>query len=154
GSGDGRTGVPRPPGLPRALNEKAVHFALAMAADPAPDDASRASYETLLKTAISDQVDDGSWTSWPETRPPLFGKSHQRTTTMAALALLPAAGAGDAAAKGAFDRAVEWLARNGADDDPQPLALRLVLWRRLGRPAEECAALARSIRSRQNEDGG
>src|SRR3989442_726578 len=40
-SGEGKTGVPRPAGLPKALNAKAVWFALALGADPKPDAASR-----------------------------------------------------------------------------------------------------------------
>src|SRR5689334_9598363 len=40
-SGDGKTGVPRPEGIPKAFNEKAVHFALALAADPEPDDTAK-----------------------------------------------------------------------------------------------------------------
>src|SRR5262245_18846811 len=35
-AGDGKTGVPRPPGIPKALNTKAVYFALGLEADPAP----------------------------------------------------------------------------------------------------------------------
>src|SRR5207302_7628311 len=36
-SGDGKTGVPRPKGVPKALNAKAVWFALALGADAKPD---------------------------------------------------------------------------------------------------------------------
>src|SRR6516164_4821610 len=36
-SGDGKTGVPRPAGRPKALNAKAVWLALALGADPKPD---------------------------------------------------------------------------------------------------------------------
>ncbi len=41
-----------------------------------------------------------------------------------------------------------------SDGDPQSIALRLVLWNRLGRPAEETQPLVERIRERQNEDGG
>src|SRR5205807_9879595 len=40
------------------------------------------------------------------------------------------------------------------DNDPQSVALRLVLWRRLGRPAGERGPLVQHIRKRQNADGG
>jgi hypothetical protein len=40
------------------------------------------------------------------------------------------------------------------DDDPQSIALRLVVWKRLGRPAEEWMPLAQRIKVPQNEDGG
>jgi hypothetical protein len=36
-SGGGKAGVPRPAGVPQALNAKAVWFALALGADPKPD---------------------------------------------------------------------------------------------------------------------
>jgi hypothetical protein len=153
-SGDGKTGVARPPEVPRALNEKAVNFALALAADPAPDDVSREGMKRLLQTVESDQVDNGSWNSWPDTRPPIFGNSDERTTALATLALLPTAASGDEAAKAARDKGVAWLERTTTDDDPQSIALRVVLWQRLGRPAEQSAAWVERIRSRQNVDGG
>src|SRR5438876_655227 len=68
-SGEGKTGVPRPAGLPKALNAKAVWFALALGADPKPDAASREGLNLLLKTVKSDQTENGSWAAWPETRP-------------------------------------------------------------------------------------
>src|SRR5262245_34345822 len=36
-SGDGKTGIARPAGVPKALNAKAVWFAVALGADPKPD---------------------------------------------------------------------------------------------------------------------
>src|SRR6185295_9884200 len=101
-----------------------------------------------------DQIENGSWTSWPETRPPIFGNSDERATALATLALLPAAAAGVDTARAARDKGVRWLADTKTDDDPQSIAMRLVLWRRLGRPAEEWEPLARRIKERQNADGG
>src|SRR5262249_55515536 len=40
------------------------------------------------------------------------------------------------------------------DDDPQSIAMRLVLWQRLDRPAEEWEPLVHRIKERQNADGG
>lgn len=108
----------------------------------------------LLETVKGDQADDGSWSAWPETRPPIFGDSDESMTALATLAVLPAAAAGDDSAQAVRDRGARWLAGTEADDDPQSVALRLVLWRRLGRPAEEWEPLARRIRGRQNADGG
>lgn len=153
-SGDGKTGVPRPAAVPKALNAKAVHFALALAADPAPDAASQKEMKLLLKTVEGDQIENGSWSSWPETRPPIFGNSDDSMTALATLAVLPAATAGDSAAKTTRDRGVQWLAKTKTDDDPQSLAMRLVLWRRLGRPAGEWRPLVERIERRQNADGG
>ena len=108
----------------------------------------------FLKTIEGDQTEDGSWRSWPGTRPPMFGDSDENMTALATLALLPAAASGDEAAKAARDKGVEWLAAAKTDDDPQSVALRLVVWRRLGRPAEQSEPLVRRIEERQNADGG
>ena len=153
-SGDGKTGVPRPAGIPKALNVKAVNFALALEANPAPDAASQKGLKLLLETIKGDQTEDGAWASWPETRPPIFGNSDDSMTALATLALLPAAGAGDDSAKVVRDKGVAWLAANRTDDDPQSIAMRLVLWRRLERPVEEWEPLAKRIKERQNADGG
>ena len=111
-SGDGKTGVPRPAGMPKALNTKAVYFALALAADPQPDAVSQEGMKLFLKTVKSDQTENGSWSSWPETRPPIFGNSDESMTALATLALLPAAASGDDSAKAVRDKGVQWLDRN------------------------------------------
>jgi squalene-hopene/tetraprenyl-beta-curcumene cyclase len=153
-SGDGKTGVPRPAGIPKALNEKAISLALALGADPEPDDLSREGMKRLLTTVKEDQVESGAWASWPDTRQPIFGNSDERATLVAVLALLPAATAGDDTALAARDRGVQWLTDTKTDDDPQSIALRLVLWQRLGRPAEQWQPLLARVLERQNADGG
>jgi hypothetical protein len=153
-SGDGKTGLPRPAQIPKALNMKAVLFALALDAVPRPDAESQKGLKLLLKTVESDQTANGFWSSWPDTRPPIFGNSDDSATALATLAVLPAAESGDEAAKAVRDKAIQWLAGSKTDDDPQSIAMRLVLWKRLGRPASECQVLARRIQERQNADGG
>jgi squalene-hopene/tetraprenyl-beta-curcumene cyclase len=153
-SGNGKTGVPRPEGRPKALNVKAVLFALALEADPEPDEETRTGLELMLQTVREDQIENGSWVAWPETRPPIFGGSDDSMTALAALALVPAAASGDEPAKGALDRAVQWLAETPTDDDPQSVAMRLVIWSRLNRPSAEREPLMQRIRERQNADGG
>jgi hypothetical protein len=153
-SGSGRTGVPRPEGRPRAFNAKAVYFALALGADREPDEASRKGIKLLLETVQSDQIEDGSWVAWPETRPPFFGGSDDSVTALATLALTPVAATNDDAQKAAREKAVRWIAETKTDDDPQSVAMRLLLWKRLGRSAEECRPLVDRIRERQKEDGG
>lgn len=153
-SGDGKTGLPRPKGIPKALNAKAVWFALALTADRQPDAAAQKGLKLLWKTVQGDQTDNGSWASWPETRPPIFGNSDESMTALATLALLPAAATGDAEAKVVRDKGVKWLTDMKTDDDPQSIAIRLVLWKKLGRPAEVCEPLARRTKERQNADGG
>jgi hypothetical protein len=153
-SGDGKTSLARPADRPKAFNSKALFYALALSGDPQPDATVQAGLKRLLGTVLEDQTDDGSWSAWPDTRPPIFGPSDEVVTVSAALALLPAANAGDAPAAAARDRAVQWLASTKSDDDPQSVTLRLVLWQRLGRPAAELEPLAGRIRERQNADGG
>jgi Squalene-hopene cyclase N-terminal domain len=153
-SGDGKTGVARPKGIPKALNAKAVWFALALGADREPDVVSQKGLKVLVKTMMSDQIDNGSWASWPETRPPIFGNSDDSMTALATLALTSAIAAGDEEAKLVRDKGVKWLAETKTDDDPQSVAMRLVLWKKLGRPAEDWRPLVRRIMERQNADGG
>ena len=150
-SGDGKTGVPRPEGIPRALNAKAVWLALALGAERKPDATTDKGLKLLLKTVEADQLENGAWASWPETRPPIFGNSDESMTALAALALLP--GASDEA-KSARDKAVKWLEKTKSDDDPQSVALRLIVWTRLARPEKEWAPLLKRIRERQNADVG
>lgn len=152
-SGDGKTSLPRPSGIPIALNVKPVWFALALGADDKPDEVSLAGLKRLLETVKGDQTETGAWASWPETRPPIFGHSDENMTVLATLALLPAATEDDSA-KAARDKGVQWLATTKSDEDPQSVAMRLVLWQRLNRPAEETAPLVQRIRERQNTDGG
>ncbi len=153
-SGDGKTSLPRPAGIPKALNTKPVWFALALGADAEPDAVSQAGLKRLLETVKSDQTESGAWASWPETRPPIFGNSDESMTALATLALLPAAAAGDDSAKAVRDKAVQWLTATKTDDDPQSIAIRLVLWQRLNRPVQEREPLIQRIRERQNTDGG
>lgn len=153
-SGDGKTGVPRPESVPQAFNEKAVSFALGLVSVPQPDAVTQQGLRTLLATVKSDQQENGAWASWPETRPPLFGPSDERGTISALLALLPAATDGDEQAIAARNRGLQWLTSHNTDGDPQSIALRLVLWQKLGRSAEEIGPLVAQIRKRQNADGG
>lgn len=151
--GEGKTGVPRPAGIPKAFNAKAIYFAHGLGTDPKRDEAAQSGLQNMLKTVKEDQIDDGSWAAWPETRPPIFGPSNDSVTADATLALLPLAES-DPAAKAARDRGVQWLVTHKTDDDPQSVALRVVLWSKLGRPTEESAPLVARIRERQNSDGG
>jgi len=152
-NGDGKTGVPRPKGIPKALNAKAVWFALALGADPKPDAVTQKGLKLLSKTIAGDQIENGSWASWPETRPPIFGNSDDSMTALATLAILPAATTDDSA-KAVRDKGIQWLEGTKTDDDPQSAAMRLVLWKKLNRPAEEWQPLVRRIKERQNADGG
>ena len=152
-SGEGKTGVPRPEGRPKALNTKAVYFALALGAKSQPDELSQEGLKRLLKTIKEDQTENGSWSAWPETRPPMFGGSDDSMTALATFALSLNT-ASDESTKAVRDKGVQWLASTKTDDDPQSIAMRLVLWWRVGRSIEECEPLVQRIKERQNTDGG
>jgi hypothetical protein len=129
-------------------------LALALGADPKPGAGARKGLNVLLGTVKGEQTENGAWSAWPETRPPIFGHSDDSMTALATLALLPAAASGDDSAKAVRDKGVRWLTTTMTDDDPQSVAMRLVLWQRLGRPAEKWQPLVQRIAERQNADGG
>ncbi len=153
-AGEGKTGVKRPAKVPQAHNTKAVYYALGLGSVARRSDVEQDALNLLLRTVREDQTEDGSWASWPETRPPIFGNSDETASALATLALLPAVAAGNAPAQAAVDKGVAWLEKTETDDDPQSIAMRLVLWTRLGRPREEWIPLTRRIQGRQREDGG
>jgi hypothetical protein len=153
-SGDGKFGLARPASAPQAASPKAIYFALALGLDSKPDATSQKGLKLLLQTVKSEQTANGSWSTWPETRPPIFGSSDESLTALATLALLPVAAAGDDSARAARDKGIKWLTDTRSDDDAQSTALRLILWQRLGRPAAELQPLITRIEERQNADGG
>ncbi len=101
-----------------------------------------------------DQTAAGGWLSWPKTRPPFFGESDDSMTALATLAVSTAAASGDTDAAIVRDKAIKWLTETKTDDDPQSIALRLIVWKKAGRPAKEWKPLVQRINERQNEDGG
>lgn len=153
-SGNGKTSLPRPARIPKALNTKAVHFAMGLNAVPNPDETVKKGLRLMLETIAGDQLENGSWAAWPETRPPFFGPSNDSVTALATLAILPTAETDDAAARATRDKAVKWLTETQTDDDPQAVAMRLLVWAKLKRPAEEIQPVIQSITGRQNPDGG
>ena len=153
-SGNGKTSLPRPNGIPKALNMKAVFFALALGADPQPDEASQNGLKLLLSTVKEDQNDDGVWNTWPDTRPPIFGHSDETATALATLALLPQAVAGEASAVSARDKGLMWLADHETSGDHQAVCVRLMLLAKTIRPGSESQPLVKRIIESQREDGG
>jgi len=154
GSGTGETRIPRPADRPRALNTKAVWFALALEADADPSDSVRSGLATLLETVMKDQTGEGAWVAWPQTRAPMFGDSDASMTALAAWTLVPAAGAGNERARKSLDQAMRWLRQNPPDGELQSLALRLIVWRQTGQPDPEVRTLANQLVRQQRSDGG
>jgi hypothetical protein len=152
--GDGRTGVPRPEGRPKALNMKAIYFALALESNPEPDEASQQAIARFLNTTRDDQLENGSWWAWPETRPPMFGGSDDSMSGLATLALVSARDVKDEMVIAARDRGVKWLTETKSDGDPQSLAVRLMVASRIKRPEADLKSLAQTIQENQQADGG
>ncbi len=80
-SGDGTTGVPRPDGVPEALNTKALYFAQGLVTDPRPNEVTRQVLARFWKTLEADQTElrkmggvarDASAIFWP------IGREHDR----------------------------------------------------------------------------
>ena len=57
--GDGRTSVPRPASAPRALNTKAIYYALGLASVPKPNAGEREALSRFLDTVKADQLENG-----------------------------------------------------------------------------------------------
>jgi hypothetical protein len=153
-AGDGKNSLPRPESAPKAFHSKALYFSLGLATLHGASEFERLGRQRLLATVLGDQLEEGSWQSWPDTRPPIFGKSDETVTAFAGLALLPAAATGDAAAIAARDRALKWLAEHPPAGDHQALAMRLLLLRKADQPEEQWQPLVKQLLDRQNADGG
>jgi hypothetical protein len=133
------------------VNEAPLLLALGVEAGnarPAPD-----GLKKLLASVLSDQGKDGSWKLSLEFRP--IGSSPETLTTLALLALSsPNAPDMGREGKEAREKGLRWLRAANSDDEPQALALRLILWRRLGLPATEWEPMATKLRKAQSADGG
>jgi len=56
--------------------------------------------------------------------------------------------------KAAAQKGLKWLEGSQPGDDPQAIAMRLLLWNRLGRKSADRSPLVDQIRRAQNLDGG
>jgi hypothetical protein len=126
---------------------------LALGIEAGDTKASHDGLKKMLASVVNDQGKDGSWKRVKEARPIL---SSPDTLTTLALLALSAPNAPDMGKEGkaARERGLQWLQSVKADDELQPAALRLILWRRLGRPVSDWEPLVRHLRGAQNEDGG
>jgi squalene-hopene/tetraprenyl-beta-curcumene cyclase len=133
------------------LNQAPLMLALGIEAGDAKAD--EAGLRKLLSSVLRDQGEDGSWKLSYEFRP--IGSSPEALTTLALLALsAPNAPDMGKEAKAAREKGLKWLRAAHADDEPQATALRLILWRRLNRPATDWEPLVQKLRRAQNSDGG
>jgi squalene-hopene/tetraprenyl-beta-curcumene cyclase len=141
----------RPAQTEAVFNE--VPLLLALGIEAGNTNATADGLRQLLSSIVNDQGVDGSWRRINEARPIL--SSPDTLTTLAVLALsAPNAPDMGEEGKAAQQKALQWLETAKPDDELQPAVLRLILWRRLGRPASEWNPLVQQLRNVQNEDGG
>ena len=67
-AGEGKTSVPRPGKVPKALNTKALYYSLGLGSVPHRTVAQRDALKLLLRTVVADQIESGSWAAWLQTR--------------------------------------------------------------------------------------
>jgi squalene-hopene/tetraprenyl-beta-curcumene cyclase len=109
----------------------------------------------LLARALTQQAKDGSWNANSGGRPPVHA-SRDVQTSWILLAMSDASLANSSEDQWVVQRnaATEWLTRNPPADSHQGLAMRLLVHRRLGKPAAEVQPLVDALLRQQNEDGG
>ncbi|MFN4261909.1 MAG: prenyltransferase/squalene oxidase repeat-containing protein [Gemmataceae bacterium] len=130
-------------------------MALALAASPDHDEATEKARQQFLARAVSQQANDGSWDANRGGRPPIHAAQEVQTSWVF-LAL-----GGKEIQPEAKDRwrrqrkaAADWLSQNLPAENPQALAMRLLIYERLGKPAEDAKNLVESLLQLQNTDGG
>jgi squalene-hopene/tetraprenyl-beta-curcumene cyclase len=109
----------------------------------------------LLAHAVSQQGKDGSWHANSGGRPPVHASRDVQTSWL----LLAMSDPGAAKStkdpwKSQREAAARWLSRNPPADSHQALAMRLLVYQRLGKPRGDTRPLLESLRRQQNEDGG
>lgn len=147
----GRLLAKRPEQKEIVFNEAPLFLALGLEAGDTK--ATQDGLKQMLASVVQDQGKDGSWKRVNESRPIL---SSPDTLTMLALLALSAPNAPDLGKDGktAKEKGLQWLQAARPDDELQPIALRLILWRRIGRPSAEWESLAQQLQKAQNDDGG
>jgi squalene-hopene/tetraprenyl-beta-curcumene cyclase len=119
------------------------------------DAAAEKARQRLLAHAVSPQEKDGAWHANSGGRPPVHATRDVQTSWLL-LALSDPAEAKDTKDpwKARREAAAGWLSRNPAADSHQALAMRLLVYQRLEKPAADAKPLLESLLGRQNEDGG
>jgi len=135
------------------VNQTPLMLALAFEAGDAKSDAGRERLTTMLSAVVKEQRPDGSWGIMYVWEP--FGSTPDVITNLALLSLTsPNAPDLGEAGKAAQAKGLAWLAAAKTEETLQGSALKLILWRRLGKPANEQEPLVKQILGWQNADGG
>lgn len=143
------------PALPEGtfVNQGALLLALGLQAGDPLGAATQPGVKNLLDAVIRGQGKDGSWRVMFEWQP--IAAPPDVITTLALLALTApnTPDMGDAG-KVAKEKGLHWLTSTPPSASVQALALRIVLWQRIGRPLTESTAYAKQLTDQQNSDGG
>lgn len=109
----------------------------------------------LLGHAVSQQQADGSWHANSGGRPPVHATRDVQTSWLL-LALSDSEGApnADRSWKSQRETAIQWITRNPASESLQGLAMRILVYRRLGKSPSDLNPLIDSMLAQQNTDGG
>jgi Squalene-hopene cyclase N-terminal domain len=135
------------------VNQSPLMLALGIGASNNNDKATTEGLKSLLSLVLAGQSADGAWRLQIIWEP--IGSTPDVITSLAMLALTnPNAPDLGNEGKAAREKGLKWLEANPAIDNTQSIALRLILWRRLARPATECEPLVRQLAAKQNTDGG
>jgi squalene cyclase len=135
------------------VNQTPLMLALAFEAGDPKDPALRDGLKAMLALVLGDQDKDGAWRLGYVWEP--HGSTPDVMTAWALLALTaPNAPDLGAAGKAARERGLKWLAAAVPADTPQSDGLRLVLYKRLGRPPADWEPLRKKLLARQHADGG
>ncbi|HMC09929.1 MAG TPA: prenyltransferase/squalene oxidase repeat-containing protein, partial [Pirellulaceae bacterium] len=135
------------------VNQTPLMLALAFEAGEVRSDAARQRLTTMLSSVVKEQRPDGSWGLMYVWEP--FGSTPDVITNLALLSMT-SPGAPDLGEAGiaAQAKGLAWLASAKTEETLQGSALKLLLWRRLGKPAAEQEPLVKQILGWQNSDGG
>ena len=135
------------------VNQTPLMLALAFEAGDAKSDAGKERLTKMLGAVLKEQRSDGSWGIMYVWEP--FGSTPDVITNLALLSLAsPNAPDLGEAGKSAQTKGLAWLAAAKTEETLQGSALKLILWRRLGKPVAEQEPLVKQIIGWQNADGG
>ena len=111
------------------VNQAPLLLALAFEAGDLKQDAG---VKKMLSAVIEGQCDDGSWRLVNPWRPISSSPEVMTTLTLLALTAVNSPEIGEQG-KAARERGMKWLEGTPPGDDSQAIALRVLLWKRLGR---------------------
>jgi hypothetical protein len=142
-----------PPEMEITLNQAILMLALGFEAGEIKDDLSREGLNKMLNTLLDQQRPDGSWGVTYVWEP--IGSTPDVLTGLALLSLTsPSAPDLGERAKTAREKGLAFLESASGEASLQRLNLKLLLGRRLGKPADEQQAIVNQIVAMQNADGG